>query len=216
MIVMQGIKKDQYEYGVREYVGLLLDHNAGKLPYWLKLALGELYCTLRVENGQLQIGYSPAREFRGSAGNFRLSELFSLGGGVDREKGSKDFYADTGNRSGAFGAQDGLGGVSASLAVNYPVVAWELIHMMMFKKEYGPKFGAFLDDVSKGDNTVAAFGKIYDQSLTGVDQDLRLYMKMPTHAVAPLKFPVEAVTPQVTALSPADSAPILAELKAAR
>ncbi len=215
-IVMSGLKKEMYEYGVREYVTLLLDRTAPKLPYWLKLGFGELYCTLRVENGQLLLGASPARSYRSSTSpDFDMGMLVTLQPGSHGNKGAADFYSQAKNA--AFGKQDGMGTIEASQTVDYPVLTWQLTHMLMFKKEYGSKFGAFVGALSNGEDSVAALGRIYDQSLAGLKQDVILYMKMPSHAVAGLKFQLDKpVTPQVGQLSPADSAAVLAELKSSK
>ena len=215
-IVMSGLKKEMYEYGVREYATLLLDRTAPKLPYWLKLGFSELYCTLRVENGQLMLGASPARDFRSSTSpDFNMSTLISLQAGSHGNKGAADFYSSAPNP--ALGKQDSMGSIEASQTVDYPVLAWQLTHMLMFKKEYGSKFGAFVGALANGEDSVAVLGRIYGQSLAGLQQDLILYIKMASHIVVGLKFQLEKpVTPQVSQLSPGDSAPILAEIKAAK
>ena len=94
-IVLAGLKKEFYEYGVREYVTELLGRAAPKMPYWLKLGFSELYCTLHMENGQLMLGSSPNRDFHSvtSPDLLNMSVMFSLNGGVTRDKGAIDFLS---------------------------------------------------------------------------------------------------------------------------
>ena len=88
--------------------------------------------------------------------------------------------------------------------------------MLMFKKEYSPKFGQFVGAVSD-ENTDAAVEQVYGQSLAGLKQDLLLYIKLPSHQVVGLSFQLDKpVTPQVSELPAADSATLLAALKAAK
>jgi len=212
-IVMSGLKKEMYEYGVREYVGMLLDRTAPKLPYWLKMGFSELYCTLHMENGQLMLGASPARDYRSTtSSDFNMDMLMTLQAGSHGNKGAADINSRAPNA--AVSKTDTMSSLEASLTVDYPVLTWQLTHMLMFKKEYGSKFGAFVGALSNGEGSVAALGRIYSQSLDGLKQDLILYMKMASHAVAGLKFQLDKpVTPQVSQISPADSAAVLAELR---
>jgi len=215
-IVMASLKKEAYEYGVREYVAMLLDRTAPKLPYWLKMGFSELYCTLHMENGQLMLGASPRRDYRSeTTPDFNMDMLISLQAGSHGNKGAAQLVSEAPNK--AFGKQDGMGSLEADATVDYPVLTWQLTHMLMFKKEYGSKFGAFVGALSNGEGSVAALGRIYDQSLAGLKQDLVFYMKMSSHAVAGLKFQLDKpVAAQVGQLSPADSAAMLAELKSAK
>jgi hypothetical protein len=220
-IVMSSLKPEAYQYGVREYVTLLLNRAAPKLPYWLKLGFSELYCTLHADNGQLMIGSSPTREFHSAIStDFNMEVMFSLNGGVTRDKGSVDFYTQaptSGIGAASLGSAGKMSSLESNETVDYPVVLWQLTHMLMFKKEYGSKFGAFVGAVSSGEDTTAAVQRVLGQSLVGLKQDLILYIKMPAHAVAGINFQLDKpVTPQAGQLSAGDSALVLAELKAAK
>jgi hypothetical protein len=115
-----------------------------------------------------------------------------------------------------FAKGDAMSNMEATTTVNYPVILWQLTHMLMFKREYSSKFGAFVQAVD-GENTDAALGQVYHQSLVGLKEDLLLYIKMPAHEVVHAKFQLDKpMTPQVSQLSAADSAAVLAELRAAK
>jgi len=218
IIAMATLKKQDYQYGVREYVTALLNKVVPTMPYWLKTGMAELYCTVREENGQIRLGSEPARDFHTTIPtDIDMALVFSLNGGMSRDKGSLDFYAESG-QSGVPNAKAGaaLANQQASSTVDYPVVLWQLTHMLMFKKEYSAKFGAFVGAACDG-STAAALQQAYGQSLDGLKQDLLLYIKMPTHAVVSTSFRLDKpVTPQVSQLSAADSGKILAALKAAK
>jgi hypothetical protein len=217
-IVISTLKKEDYQYGVREYMKAFLIKIAPTMPYWLRTGFAELYCTVREENGQIRLGSEPARDFHSMIGSdFDMTVMFSLNGGISRDKGSLDFYKET-SRSDVPNSQQGaaMSNLAATTTVDYPVLLWQLTHMLMFKKEYSPKFGAFVGAACEG-NTVAAVQKVYGQSLDGLKQDLLLYVKMPSHGVLTSKFQLDKpVTPQVSQLSAADSGTVLADLKAAK
>jgi hypothetical protein len=217
-IVMSTLRKEDYQYGVREYVRAFLLKVAPKMPYWLRTGFAELYCTLREEDGRIRMGSEPVRDFRHSIStDFDLDVLFSLNGGISREKGALDFYSENSN-SNAPNAKDraSLANLEANSTVDYPVLLWQLTHMLMFNKVYSSKFGAFVQ-AACDENTDAAAQHVYGQSLVGLKQDLVLYIKMPSHAVLSTNFQLDKpVTPQVSQLSAAGSAKVLEDLKAAR
>jgi hypothetical protein len=228
-IVMAGLKKDDYQFGVREYASLLLDRLDPKMPYWLKLGLSEFYSTLRPDNGVVHMGAEPARSFRGEVSpDFNMQVMFALNGGINRNKGAADFYTQSSQLSGSstgstsststnqFAKGDAMANMEATTTVNYPVILWQLTHMLMFKKEYSPKFGAFVGALNGG-NTDAVLGQVYGQSLAGLKEDLLLYIKMPAHEVLSVKYQLDGpVTPQVSQLNPTDSMAVLAELRGAK
>ena len=216
-IVVSGFKQEAQEAAMREYVTLVLDHSAPKLPYWLKLGFTELYCTLRVDQGggALTLGLAPFRSYRAEgAPDLNLSVLMSLKGGAATDSAQTIFNAQAQNK--AFGAQDGQGMVAAGMVQDYPLIAFQLVHMLMFDKRYGAQFGAFVSALAGGAESVATIGSIYNQSLIGLGQDLALHMKMPLALVHPKIQLERPVAPQIAQLSAADSAPLLADLKAAR
>ena len=218
-IVMAGLKKEFYEYGVLQYATLFLDRTASNLPFWLRLGLSQLYSTLSPENGQISIGSAPYRSYRaGSMPDLNMSVLMGLRSrDVAGDKQADSFYATNNSTSASLAATKGMDTISNALTQDFPLITFRVTHMLMFKKEYAAKFGAFVSALSQGQDSAAAFGTVYGQSLTGVGQDLALYFKLPSHAVVTIAFQLEKpVTPQVSQLSPGDSAPILAELKTAR
>jgi hypothetical protein len=217
-LVMSSLKKEDYQYGVREYLTVFLNRVAPKMPYWLKTGFGELYCTLREDNGKLVFGSEPARPFRSTVStDFDMAMMFSLKGGISRNKGAADFYAESSQTSIANSKQGAaMANMESTSTVDYPLLLWQLTHMLMFKKEYSPKFGQFVGAVSD-ENTDAAVEQVYGQSLAGLKQDLLLYIKLPSHQVVGLSFQLDKpVTPQVSELPAADSATLLAALKAAK
>jgi hypothetical protein len=164
------------------------------------------------------MGSEPARSFRSNlSADFNMEVMFALKGGVDRNKGASDFYAATpltgiGTKGGS-----SMVDLQSSTSVDYPTLIWQLMHMLMFKKEYSPKFGAFVGAVSSGGDTVAAVQQDLGESLSALKQDLMLYIQLPSHAVVTRPVQLDKpVTPQLGQLSPADSAVVLAELKAAK
>jgi hypothetical protein len=218
VIGMSGVKKEDYQFGVREYATQLLGRLDPKMPYWLKLGLSELYSTLRPEEGMIVMGEQPTRSFHTQvSSDLDMQVMFALNGGISRNKGAADFYAETSQTAIANSKQGAtMANLEATTTVDYPVVLWQLTHMLMFKKEYSPKFGAFVGALND-QNTDSAIQQVLGQSLAGLKYDLLLYIKMPSHEVLHVKFQLDKpVTPQVSQLNAADSAAVLAELKAAK
>jgi hypothetical protein len=215
-IVLSGLKPEMYQYGVREYVRLLLDRTNAKMPYWLRLGLTELYCTLRIDNGHLVIGIAPNRDFHTTTmPDLDLRTFFALKEGGMTDKGAQDFYADAPNP--ALGRTNTLADIGSSLSVDYQGIAWQLTHMLMFQKEYSPKFGPFVGALAGGENSDAAVQRIYGRSVSGLTGDLAIYYKMPMHNAATVAFQLDKpVTPQTGQLSAADSDIILAQLKSGK
>jgi hypothetical protein len=218
VIGMSSLKKDDYQFGVREYAALLLARLDPKMPYWLKLGLSELYSTLRPEEGTIAMGEEPMRSFHSEvSSDLDMQVMFALKGGISRNKGAEQFYGDnsqTGIANSKAGAK--MANMEGTTTVDYPMVLWQLTHMLMFKKEYSPKFGALVGALND-QNTVSAIQQVFGQSLEGLKYDLMLYIQMPSHEVLHLKYQLDSpVKPQVSQLSPADSAPVLAELKTAK
>ena len=145
-IVMATLKKEDYQYGVREYVTAFLNKIAPTMPYWLRTGFAELYSTVREENGQIKLGSEPAREFQHEiTRNFNMEVMFTLDGGISRNKGALDFYSDSLHPLLPDAkVEKEMENLEATSTVDYPVLLWQLTHMLMFKKEYSPKFGAFV------------------------------------------------------------------------
>jgi hypothetical protein len=215
-IALASLKPEMYQYGAREYVTLLLNRTNPKMPYWLRLGLSELYCTLRLDNGHLVVGTAPTREFHISTmPDLDLRTFFALKEGGITNKGAEDFYAQAPNS--ALKGKDTLGSIEAALTVDYQGIAWQLTHMLMFQKEYSPKFGPFVGALAGGENSDAAVQRIYGRSVSGLTGDLAIYYKMPMHNAATVAFQLDKpVTPQTGQLSAADSDIILAQLKSGK
>jgi hypothetical protein len=218
VILMSSMKKESYQFGVREYVTLLFGRLDPKMPYWLKVGFGEFYSTLQPDNGMVAMGVQPYRDFRSTVStDFNMEVMFALNGGISRNKGAADFYAEPsakGIPQAAKGAE--MANLEATTTVDYPVILWQLTHMLMFKKEYSAKFGAFVAAL-QDEKTVSALGQVYGQSLAGLKQDLIHYIALPSHELRYIKFQLDnPVTTKVSQFNAADSAAALAELKAAK
>ncbi|HUP02437.1 MAG TPA: hypothetical protein VMU19_00515 [Bryobacteraceae bacterium] len=233
-IVLSSCKKEAYEYGVREYAMLLFAKTAPKMPFWLRYGFSQFYGSLHMDNGQMVMGSPPARDFRGSISfDFDMGVMFRLNGGITQDKGSADFYSEnpssrvTGSSSSSSSSSSTLpsqvergaamANMESTTTVDYPDILWTLTHMLMFQKPYSQKFGAFVGAVAGGQDTPAAVEQVLGESLSALKQDLVLYLKLPAHATIRRPFQLEKpLAPQVSQLSGAESALVLAELKAAR
>jgi hypothetical protein len=219
-IVLASSKKEIYEYGAREYTLLLFEKAAPKMPYWLRYGFSQLYGSLHMDNsGQIVLGAPPARDYRGSISqDFDMGVMFGLKGGISTNKGAADFYAES-SQTAVTNSKQGaaMANMESSTTIDYPAVLWYLTHMLMFQKPYSQKFGAFVSALAGGADSAQAVEQIFGQSLAGLKQDVILYIKLSSHATVARPFQLEKpVAPQMSQLNAAESALVLADLKAAK
>jgi hypothetical protein len=212
-IVVLGLKPEMYEQIFREYCQMVLDASAPSLAYWFRAGLAEVYSTLKPGEGTLKLGSPPLREFKASGQGVDLVALVTIdraGLLASRAKQDSAFYADT---SSSFSRATALNQVQGNATQDYPGVAWMLTHMIMFSQEYRPKFGEFTGAMAGGMDSGTAFNNVYGRSLAQVGDDLRLYVKQSSLAVANVKFSGEKpASPQVKAATKEDQDRILLEL----
>jgi len=213
-IVMDGINPRAWEYGLREYVNLVLVRSTPGLPYWLRMGLRDLYSTMRIADGTIRLGEEPFMEQRPALTAPAASDLSVLFG-----LHPSDGWGDTPEAARANGKFLALGGFDSTMGVgvspNIRYTALYLTRLMMLGKDYGPKFGVFVNALSDGRDTTATFRTVYDQALADVGIKLRLAMSQAGIPVANVKFSLPAApAPRLTDLSAADSATLINEIKA--
>jgi hypothetical protein len=224
-IVVLGLKPEIYEQIFREYCQMVLDASAPTLAYWFRAGLAEVYSTLKPGEGTLKLGSPPIRAFKSSGQGVDLVALVTIdraGLAASRAKQDSAFYADTNNPSpranAAFGAANAaqttaLNQVQANATQDYAGVAWMLTHMIMFSQDYRPRFGEFTGAMAGGMDSGTAFNNVYGRSLAQVGDDLRLYAKQSSLAVATVKFTGEKpASPQVKAATKEEQDRIFADL----
>jgi hypothetical protein len=219
MIVSAGLKADMYEQLFREYVQLVLDDVAPTLPYWFRAGLASVYSTLKPTENGMNIGAAPRTNYRnGEAGDVDLQPLFSISREAylaSRNKSANDFNSNpstmgstNGQQTGA-NARDPNGSQSTALrnvqstleaSQDYAHAAWVLTHMTMFQQEYRPKFAQFMQTLSMGTETGAAYVKVYERPVTRVRTDLATYAKQTgimvvTAPYKPEKFTAPEIRP---------------------
>jgi hypothetical protein len=218
-ILMDGINKDTYEYGMRQYVDLLFVRVAPKMPFWLRLGFAQLYATMRTGNGAVVIGTEPHVSYRAGSSPTLSASTMSLvmglkpGDVAGGDKQASAFAASNNNSALPQGTQ-GMDTIAEGLTQDYSRTALHLVRMLMFSKTYGPKFGAFVGAVAEGANSASTFNSVYGQSMTGLAQDLAMDWKQPSHPVLTLKFEMaNPVEPRTTQLSADESAAVLTQIK---
>lgn len=222
-IVLLGLNPNAYEQVFREYAQLVLDESAPTLPYWFRTGMAEVYSTVKPGEGTVKLGAAPYRGFKsgGVGDGADLSALVTIDrAGIISSRGKQraDFYTDSTSSKtlsalGNGAATSALAQVESGVTTDYATVAWMLTHMIMFHADYRPKFGEFLNTLGSGVETGSAFSKVYGRSLTQVANDLLLYAKQPSLAVATLKFAGPTIAaPQIKAATKDEEDRILADL----
>jgi hypothetical protein len=213
-IVIDVLKKETYEYAQREYVNLLYARAAPKMPYWLRMGFREFYCTIRTGNGEILIGEDPHMETRPTGGAqvgvTGLSLLFQLRAAAAWGDTAEAVHAD--NKMIALGGIDSTMGVGVDPA--YRLMALHLIRLLMFDKDYSPKFGEFTSTLANGADTTATIKSVYGQTLEDLAVHLRLEWVQPSHPIRTIKFALpNPIEPRISHLSPEDSAEFVNEIK---
>lgn len=212
-IVSKGLKPERYEYIFLEYCQAALDQSVPKLPFWIRAGLAQLYSTLKLGDGSVQLGNPPTRSFAG-ASNMNMTVLIS----VDRSG-----YLESRARAGASFDSDTAFGKKAPSAAslndfeNFQLETWMLTHMVMFGTDYRAKAGQFISALSNGEETASAFHTVYDRSLQQVASDLRFYMKQAGVPVVNAKFsPEKPAAPQIQTMTKEEQTNLIAGLGKAR
>ena len=189
-IVVDGFKT--YEYGVREYVNILLARTAPQLPYWLRMGMREFYCTLETKPDQIVLGREPfmgQRPDESAAKSVDATTFLSLLFGLKPGDGWGD-SADAVRSRGKYIALGGFDStLHAPLDISYRIAALHLVRLLMLNPTYSPKFGAFVSALAGGAASTAALNDVYGQSLADLATNLSLERARPSHAVVTLKSP---------------------------
>jgi tetratricopeptide (TPR) repeat protein len=146
---------------LHEYTHSVLNHAAAPLPQWFEEGLAELYSTLVVNGARASVGgpipehVSALRRERWLTG----SELAAVG---------KDspHYNDTGKID-MFYAQ-----------------AWALTHMLTFAQGYRERLPDFVDLITRGAESEAAFKEAFGKEVDAAVNDLRAYARAGFPSVA--------------------------------
>lgn len=211
-IVMMNLASETYEHGFREYVRMVLSDSAAALPYWLRTGLTELYATLLPVKGEMKLGTAPWRANRADAADLVVLVTMqdrSRGGGVGSQRDS----LNNERPNAVVASTQGLLNVASAASVDWGYTAWSLTHMLMFSKDYAPKFSAMLQGVAGGKGTGTVFGEVYGRSVGQVSSDLNLYRRMAL-PVAMIPFQAEKVTVDVRPATSLESGIALADLTA--
>ena len=211
-IVMMNLAAENYEQGFREYVRMVLSDSAAAFPYWLRTGLNEVYATLLPVKGQMKLGTPPRRSNTADA----AVDLVVLVTMQDRSRSGVGSQRDSLNDerpNEVVASTQGLANIASASSVDWAYTAWALTHMLMFNKDYAPKFSALVQAVAGGKATGTAFGEVYGRSVGQVSSDLNLYRRM-SLPFAMIPFQMDKVAVDVRPATPFESGILLAGLTA--
>ena len=180
---------------VHEYVHHVIHQRFSHLPLWLDEGLADVYSTVEIKNGNLQLGLPLGDRLRwlqmdgftyntATLLNIRLSSFTNVQHVTPRSR----FYAES----------------------------WLLVHMLKFSPQYSSKFNELLRDMDRGDEPQQVFQSLYHKTPEAVDQDLHQYLKsewLPTQSL-PVQETSIASGMQITA-DTAETHAVLADLLSA-
>jgi hypothetical protein len=122
-------------FASHEYIHAVLSQNLGEIPLWLNEGLAEFYSTFRAKRQEADIGLPILTHVDWLKDHMLpMRDLFLMGGN------SPDYLG--GERRGTIYAQ-----------------SWVIVHTLTFDQEQ--RFDRFVEDLSKGVETVTALGRVY-------------------------------------------------------
>lgn len=86
--------------------------------------------------------------------------------------------------------------------------------MLMFHKDYGPKFSALVQAVAARKDSGTALAEVYGRSLSQIATDLNLYGRMASLPIASFPFQMEKPALDIRQATPFESGIALADLMA--
>lgn len=139
-----------------EYVHLLVRNNFRNAPLWFNEGLAEYYSTFEISDGNRKVKLGKAITQRVRA--LRERELLPLGVlfGVDE----KSAHYNEPDKRRVFYAE-----------------SWALVHYLL-SGERRPQLSTFLDMLAKGANAEDAFKQAFQTSFTGLETELREYIRL--------------------------------------
>jgi Flp pilus assembly protein TadD len=158
---------------VHEYVHVLVRHSGLNIPLWLNEGIAEVYSTVAPAAGKMQVGAPPAGRAAQLARRTWMPLRLLFGMTPDSAE-----YGNL-NHAGQFYAQ-----------------SWALTHMAVLDTTMRPHFGAFVNAVSDGMESEAAFRKVYGLSPLQLEDKLDRYLSMPTINVVRFDVTVSGKTVQ--------------------
>lgn len=223
VIVAEGLKPENYQHIFREYTQLVFDEYSPSLPYWFRAGLSELYSTLKPGDTTIKLGLQPSRDYHSNGvGSVDLNTMFALDRSsllASRRKAGTDFYTDAPASAAVLGATNAaqttaLQQSQSAMAEDYDGAVWMLTHMILFQQDYRMKFGEFVSTLGRGESTANGFRDVYGRSISQVDDDLKVYAKLPSLNAANLPFKYEKPpNPQIAPSSQQEVDHLLASLK---
>lgn len=152
-IVMRWAGPETWRVAAHEYIHLLLNHSAPRLPRWLEEGTAEFYSTLQPEGQQVRIGTAiPAHLARLATAQWLDASTLV---GVRRDS---PHYNERG-RTGIFYAQ-----------------SWALVHMMNLGEKYRRGMAEFARLLENGQPHGAAFEEAFGTTVAAALRDLRGYV----------------------------------------
>jgi tetratricopeptide (TPR) repeat protein len=191
-IVMGNLSGEVFPIAVHEYMHLLIRHSRLKMPVWLNEGFAEVYSTVQPFGGKLRIGMVPA----GRAAELAYGKLMPIERLLQVRHDSPEYNEK--DKKGALYAQ-----------------AWMLVHMLYLHNDFRPKFGQFVETVSRTEDSVGAFQSVYGLNVEQVSKAFEGYRRASSINVAifdgKLEKPSEA--PVIESAGKLQTGVVLAELK---
>jgi tetratricopeptide (TPR) repeat protein len=192
-IVMQDTATDHYPGAIHEFTHLIVQRDGLKLPTWFNEGWAELFSSLQPMGNKVMVG----KVLPGRAQVLLTTKWLDL-----------SVLAAVNENSNLYNERDKAGIFYAE--------SWLLVHMLQLSAPYRPDFTKFIAALASGQDTAQAFHSVYGKELKDVQQDLQRYVKSDrlSAAVYDIKLEKSDEDPEVSAVPPAESALVLADLLA--
>ena len=189
-IVMPALTEEHFTVAGHEYAHSLIHAGGLALPAWLNEGVSEVCSTVQIGRRNSSIGADlPGRSrLLRSHAWMPLQSLLA----VEAESPLRNDR----DREGLFYAQ-----------------SWALAHMLIFSRDYGPRFSSLMGALAAGSPSAQALTSVYGKSLEAIGRDLRAYIA--NHPFRPVPFPGIVAPPmaaQISEISAIASRSMLADL----
>lgn len=192
-IVLRAFDENSQPVIVHEYAHLALERSGASYPAWLSEGLAEFFSTMSPERGRMVLGRAPA----GRVSTLQTESMLPVSRLLEVDRESPEYAS---SHAGVFYAE-----------------SWALTHMLAAGERYQPKVDQFLAMVARGTPAAKALVTVYQKSVTDIDRDLRLYVKVGyfRQLSAPYAAMQSAPQSETTAIDTFDAHLVLANLLAA-
>jgi hypothetical protein len=152
-IVMPTLDAGTLPAVIHEYAHLMARRTGRVYPLWLGEGLADFFSTMRPQGAQMLVGTAPLERERALGFGVRLTPLDRL---LEVDRNSPEYN-------------------TPNLVLRYYADSWVLTHMLMSDQAYRPRFNAFLDKMTAGEDAGVALTAVYERTIDEIERDYKQF-----------------------------------------